>query len=55
MGGLIVYYQNKCTIKSINSTDSTKARNIKLLQYVDWIGETCNGQEFWICSANLNF
>jgi len=31
MGGLIVDYLNKYTIKSINSKDSTKARNVNFL------------------------
>ena len=39
MGGPILDYLNKYTIKSINSKDSTKARNVNLAFNVDWPGE----------------
>jgi len=46
MGGLIVDYLNKYTIKSINSKDSTKARIIQFRKNVDWPEETHNGWGF---------
>ena len=46
MGGLIVDYLNKYTIKSINSKDSTKARNLYFYQNVDWPGEIHIGLAF---------
>ena len=47
-------YLNKYIIKSINSTDSIQARNVKLILYVDWVGEINNTRELWVCSVNLN-
>ena len=36
MGGPVVCYQNKYTIKSINSKDSIQARNLHLIKKVDF-------------------
>jgi hypothetical protein len=41
-----VCYLNKYTIKSINSKDSIHARNLSLVHFVDWSGETHNSREF---------
>ena len=46
LGGLIVNYLNKYTIKSSNSKDLTKARNPHPAQNIDWIGEIYNTPEF---------
>ena len=42
---MIVCFQNKYAIKSVDSRDSTKARNVNFQQIVDWPGETHNGRE----------
>jgi hypothetical protein len=44
MDGPVVCYLNKYTIKSVNSTDSTKARNPHFREIVDWPGQTYNGR-----------
>jgi len=46
MDEMIVCFPNKYTIKSVDSRDSTKARNINLALNVDWPGETYNFREW---------
>jgi hypothetical protein len=46
MDGPIIYYPNKYTIISTDSTDLIQARNINLRQNVDWPGETYNSRDF---------
>ena len=46
IGGSIVCYPNKYTIKTINCKNSIQARNLKSDLYLDWIGETYNGRAF---------
>jgi hypothetical protein len=53
MGELIVCYANKYTIKSVDSTDSIQARNINLLQTVDWVDVIYNSRELRVWSTNF--
>jgi len=46
-------YRNKYIIESENWPGLIWARNVKLLKYVGWPGETHHCRTFYVCSANL--